>query len=335
MAGLGGGRSKWDEAMAKVAKEFERAASKEARDRQRAAEQAAKDRDREARRWRDGMRQFGGSLMDVTRALIPIPTSLGQFVRQTQQVTGSGGAMSTLSQSFQLVMMQMAGVFLPAIVMAARGLQDFARWLEGVSESKDPVDKELREFERSRLGGDFSGMMSAFARANVRGILQGVPQMFRYGLIGTEKEVLRQHAVGYGGARMADDKEFQLARLLDAAAQPMRMVGEAMRDARRVTQRQDAARASGRAGGGTGDGPDAARAGGRGLLTDALPPGYHARFLGFEEAHRQLQLTALQTTPLDVELNRQSLKQLQRLVQLAEEDRQQSNPIPSPTTRKN
>lgn len=278
------------------------------------------------------------NLMGFTQALLPLPTSMASLVKQSQQVSGSGGSLSTLGKSLQLVMMQLGNVFLPMIVRVSKGLQDFSNWLEKMSE--EPVGDEMTRLGRATKEGDIGAGAKAYAEALAKGILQGVPNMMRLGTANPffDRDAMARRLAGPETKGVSED-EFQMARLLRDTAGPLRMAGDLMRQSRQMAGtgpvfrmfNQLQAEAARRPAGGRMTSQEGR---GRGLLTDALPPGYHARFQGFEEARRQMQISALQTTPLDVEINRLSLKALQRLVQMAEEDRKAENPIPQQTTRR-
>lgn len=216
-----------------------------------------------------GMTRAHRGVMDLADALVPIPHSLGQLVRQSV-MAASPGTVSTLQKSWNLVMMQIGRVFAPLLLRASKALQEFAETLKGaINTVKDTA----------KTGAD------ARERMTIAQLKNDVKQFDRLDSVDQDmkRAEFRQKISTKEGRQKALD-------VYDKASPELKRVIE------QITQRlnRDFHKEM--------TDPGRPRGGriGSNFAHDLRPPGYHATYQGFEQARQNLQLAALNTTPADL-----------------------------------
>lgn len=249
------------------------------------------------------VRQATSAVFDFNKALLPIPTSLSALVKSSLAAAGPG-PLSTLEKSFQLVLLGLAQGFVPALVLAIRALQEFAAYAKDAGAW---ISKTSQEF-----GEAGSAILYWFTK---------------------EKEAESKHkeTIDLHKAEMDIRKRMEAGektidgidanQLLDAIkAKRKRLTGEF----------EDLLPGAGVPGGGAAaGGAGGAAGGGTSIAHDVKPPGYHASFMAIEDVRRQMQVSALNMTSLDIKIMQEQTELLKAL--LAEMQRQgKSGPLLPP-----
>lgn len=289
-----------------------------------------------------GFRDVRRNAADFARSLVPLPSSFGQLVRQSLQGTN---VLSTLEKSFQLVMLQLGGHFVPAIVAVIEKLQDFAGWLGKAQEEGGLFGPGTIPGQGARAVGSgldyFTGGKGFFSG---RGPREWADEAVgREGLFRRQREaqtraaselVVKQAQGGELGKQLqqyfrdlSKNKEMWMTgRFSQMPPEVQQMLTErkkagAFKEYEGILDELYGASRKGRGRSRTGlDGS------GRILLDN--PPGYQAQYNAIEDIRRQAQLKALGTSPLDMELLKQA-QNIYRLMQQEAAKRQAStSPIP-------
>lgn len=254
----------------------------------------------------DRVRTASSAIFDFSQALLPIPTTLSGLVKSSLAAAGPG-PLSTLEKSFQLVLLGLAQGFVPALVLAIRALQELA------VHAKE-TGKGMQNAWHYFFGGD---------RARMKGELEASKQAAPH-----HEEAMRLHKAEMEIRRRMEAGEktidgFDPEKLLEAIKAKRARLTQAFRDALGAGGGADAAGAGGAGGAG------GAAGGGTSIAHDVKPPGYHASFMAIEDVRRQMQVSALNMTSLDIKIMQEQTELLKAL--LAEMQRQgKSGPVLPP-----
>jgi hypothetical protein len=276
------------------------------------------------RRATDPIMRLGRGVIGVVQALLPLPTSFSQLVRQSVEGTT---AMSTLRKSFDLVMLQIGSLFLPAIALAAVGLQRFAQILGEAAENARGAQgsiigtwkKILKDLWTEMLPGGLGKKIrdaereieinrppkEGWENRNAR-MFNELAEKIRGGEFGkvlaehftkhTNKEILAGRGLPKG--LMAEFDKFGQEGL--TAQMRIMAAQQEYRKDPRIFERARNLPAAGQQ---------------RQAALYDNPPGYQPQYLAVEDIRRQSQLRALATSPMDMERNKMLRKMNEDFVQ--------------------